>query len=1216
MRTHLHRLRRTTAAGATTVLVATGLATANLLGSPAAGAVPDPDSLVVHYDFADDPLANGVVADRSGHGLDATLVNKDAATLVPGTDGTTAVTLPGGAPTSAGAYVEVPKAVLDGATDLTVSARVRWAGDGGSWQRIFDLGENTTRYLFATPAAGDGTLRTAVTTSGGGGESVSGGYAALPANEWKTVTVTLDTARDTLALYLDGALVDADPTTLSAAQLLGATATRAGYIGKSQYPDPLFQGAVDDFQVYRSALTASQVSELVDGEVPTLTDLTQTSFEVRTDVGTAPALPTSVRARYSDGFDRNATASWDAVDPSAYAAPGEFTVDGTAGGQQITAEVSVTRPNELTVDLAKDTGAFHGGASGTLYGVYGDGVPSKNLIEGMNLRTVATKAQDGPQHPGADALEVVKPLADSTGGDVYIYMTDIYRGFPYQWPGSTPEARLDDFKAKIATQVDQVLSLPEKYQDHIVFVPFNEPEGNMFGTGEWSYNRISWLNDPQYFFQAWDDVFALIRSKMPDARISGPNTSILYNQVRGFLAHTVAHDTVPDVITWHELSNPASIRTNVARYRVWEAEVFEGTAYDGRELPINLDEYAFNYHTSVPGQMIQWVSAIEDAKVDADIAYWNIDGNLSDSAVQANRGNGQWWLLNAYGQMTGRTVQVTPPRPNVSYTLQGVATLDRAKAQARAILGGAGGESWVRFTHVDTDLFGDSVHALVQEIPWTGQIGDSPQPETVREFDLPVEGDAVSFEFGSQLPQLNESSAYQIILTPGTDTTSPSQPARLWKESYEAEDATYTGSGYSRNGPEGSPSQLSRFYTSGGFNVGGLRTGSDGVLSFEVDVPQDGSYDLSVFANSLNTYAAVADQGPTNVYLRVDGGQEQELFLPLGYKWVVWDHVDTEVELTAGSHVIELAAESLDGSGQTQGDAIVDKIDLSLANPAAGQAIYEAEHATLEGAEPVYDATGVSGSGAVPLAAGRSATFWIYAPRDGEAALSLAASGKGRVRLTLNDQDLAVLGRSVQAGKVFLHGGVNKLTVSGVSGSLVVDRVGVAPSAGTLPTRSYEAEDAELAGTASVRSLSLASGGEAVTGVGGDPGNANTLTFDVQAADSGPAMVTVRYSNPEQSPPTHYNPDPLARRADVSVNGGPVQQVLFPHSFHQNNFWELSFPVTLVEGANTIRFSSEELPNFDGTTYVSDLYTEPLRSRFAPEIDRISVTPLMSRRTF
>jgi hypothetical protein len=1201
------------------VTAAGALAAMTLGSAPAhatlASADPAPDQLIAHYDFDGDPVADGKVVDRSGHGLDATLVNKGTATVVPGAQADdSALDLPGGSQTSTGAYVDLPENLLTGATDLTVSARVKWDGSGGAWQRIFDIGQDTSHYLFAAPTNGDGNLRAAVKAAPPGDESYTTGYAALPASSWKTVTVTLDTAKHRISLYLDGALVDTAATDVTAAQLLNSSATRAGYIGKSQFGnDPLFSGVLDDFSVYKAALSADQVSGLVD-KAPTLTKLASTSFDIRTNIGEAPSLPASIRATYSDGFDRNVATTWDSVDPSKYATLGTFTVNGTAGGQAITSEVTVTKPNQVTIDLAKNTGDFHGGASGTLYGVYGDGVPTSNLLDGMKLRTVATKAQDGQQHPGADALDVVKPLADSSGGDTYIYMTDIYRGFPYQWPGDTPEAKLDDFKKKIATQVDQVLTLPEKYQKHVVFVPFNEPEGNMFGTGEWSYNKTSWLDDPKDYFKAWDDVYALIKGKMPDARISGPNTSILYTQIQGYLKHVVAAKTVPDVMTWHELSNPASIRSNVAKYRTWEKAAFDGTAYAGRKLPINIDEYAFNYHTSVPGQMIQWISAIEDSKVDADIAYWNIDGNLSDSAVQANRGNGQWWLLNAYGNMTGHTVEVNPPRPNVSYTMQGVATYDPAKTQARAIVGGAGGKSSVEFTHVDTKKFGTSAHVLVQEIPWTGQLGDSPQPATVAEFDTAVTKGGVSLDFGAaDLPAIKESSAYQIILTPGKDTTSPAKAPKEWQKTYEAEDASYKGGGYSKNGPEGSPNDVSKFYTSGGYDVGGLRTGSDGVLSFKVSVPKDGTYDLSVFADSLNTYSLVADQGPTNVFLNVDGAAEQEMFLPLGYKWSVWDHSDTTVKLTAGDHVISLAAKSLDGSKSTKGDAIIDKMDLSLANPAAAESIYEAENAVLQGAKPVYDRKKVSGSGTVPLGKKGSATFWVYSAKDGEATLNIKAAGHGSARLSVNDQSISTVTRTVPAAKVFLRGGVNKVVVTGHGGSLAVDSLGVRASAGTLPTKTYEAEDATVAGTAKAETYSLASGNKAVTGIGGAPGNGNTLTFKVTATKAGTDMVTVRYSNPEQSPATHYNPDPLARHADVSVNGGKVKRVWFPHSFHQNNFWELSFPVTLAKGNNTIRFASEELPNFDGKTYASDLYEEPLRSKFAPNIDRISITPLSDK---
>ncbi|RVX41763.1 carbohydrate-binding protein with CBM35 doain [Nonomuraea polychroma] len=1199
-------------------LLPAALTLALTLGVPVAAAA-DPPAPALVYEFDADDVTTGSVTDSSGNGLHGTLVNGSTASLVDGAGGGHALSLPGGAPTSSGAYVKLPLEAIKGKTDLTVSARVKWDGTTAPWQWIYALGKDTSRYLFTTPYNGDGRLRTAVTASSAGGEAQVTGSAALPANAWKTLTVTLDTAAKRVTTYLDGAAVASAATNVTAAQLIDAATTSAGFIGRSFYPDPLFDGAIDDFRVYGAALTAEQVAALAGGQAPTPTGLAQDTFAVRTFIGTAPTLPAAVRATFSDGYDRDLAITWAQVNPEDYAKAGTFTVKGTAGGRPVTADVTVIREGQLVIDLAKDTGAFHGGASGTLYGLYGPGVPTNNLIEGMRLRTVSTKAQDGPQHPGADALEVVKPLADSTDGDVYIYMTDIHRGFPYQWPGSTPQEKLDLYKEKIAKQVDQVRELDLKYQDNVVFVPFNEPEGNMFGTGEWSYNRKSWLNDPTDYFKAWDEVYALIKGKMPQARIAGPNTSVLYAQVKGFLQHAVKAGTVPEVMTWHELSHPEQVRQSVKRYRGWEAEVFAGTEYAGKKLPINVNEYAFNYHTSVPGQMIQWVSAIEESKVDADIAYWNIDGNLSDSAVQANRANGQWWLLNAYGSMSGHTVQVTPPFPGQNYTLQGVATLDPAKKQARAIFGGASSAGHIRFENVPAGVLGTTVHAWIREIPWTGQIGDSAQPEIIAERDVKVEDGTVAFDFGSgDLPRMKESSAYEIVLSPeGTGTVTAAAP-KLWEQSYEAEDAKYTGGGYSRNGPEGSPSDVSKFYTSGRYNVGGLRTGSDGVLDFTVEVPQDGRYDLSVFANSLNTFDRVREQGPTNVFLRVDGAAEQELFLPLGYKWVVWDHADTTVELKAGKHVISLAARSLDGAKATKGDAIVDRIRLSLANPAAATSIYEAELADLGGARIAYDVKddGVGGSGVVAADRGKSVTFWVYSARDAAAVLDLKLLGSGQATISVNGIEVMEDARRDGSTRtVSLSGGINKVTVTGASGTALIDRLEVRPAGDALPGTAYEAEAAQLAGTAEASQLSLSSGKSAVTGIGGAPGNANTLTFTVQADKAGTYAMRVRYSNPEQSAATHYNPDPLARHADIAVNGAAPQRTFFPHSFHENNFWELTVPVELNKGENTVRFSAEELPNFDGKTYASETFPGVLlRSQYAPVIDRIAIAPFSAQR--
>ncbi|WP_329343179.1 cellulosome protein [Streptomyces sp. NBC_01352] len=854
----------------------------------------------------------------------------------------------------------------------------------------------------------------------------------------------------------------------------------------------------------------------------------------------------------------------------------------------VTAETPA--PDTLTVDLGTETGPFHGGASGTLYGLYGDGVPSRTLVEGMYVRTVTTKAQDGIQHPGGDALEILPPFVAAGGRDVYVYLPDFYRGFPYEWPGADGEERLAGFLEIVRRQVEHVLTLgPDR--SHVVYVPFNEPEGNMFGEGEWSHNGVSWRTDPRHYFAAWKKTYHLIKGLDPDARVAGPNTCILYPEVRGFLEFAKEHDVLPDVITWHELSSPAEVRTNVAKYRDMERELGIGP------LPVNLNEYAHNYHVSVPGQMVQWISAIEESKVDADLAYWNIAGNLNDSAVEANKANGQWWLFNAYGQLTGNTVRVVAPHPNVQYTLQGVATLDPAKRQARVLFGGAGGTADVVFEGVDPDVFGTTVHLRLHEIPWTGQVGASAQPLRLRDEELPVVDGRVTLP----VSDLDAMSAYQAVLSPGGNGAASLPPAIRWRRTYEAEDATYTGTGHSKNGPEGSPLDVDRFATSGGYHVGGLRTGSDGVLAFDVEVPYDGTYEVGVFANSHNQAELVREFGPTNVFLRVDGEAPRELRLPLGYKWAVWGHTDTRVELTAGRHRITLAAQDPD-LGVTKGDAVVDKLDLALRDD-DGTALYEAEYASLGGGAVVSHAhRGASGPGAAVLPRGGTVTFWVHAADDGEASVTVDVLGPGEGLLTVNGEDVGRVERG--AVPLFLAGGVNKLTVTGGSELLVVDRLRVGPSRDLLLSTTHPAEEGALTGTAKVTGYAYATGGKAVDGIGGGPDNALTLT--VTADRTGRHALTVRYANGEQAPATHYNPDPVCRHADISVNGAAPRRVLFPTTFHFNNFWNLSVPVTLEQGTNTVTFTADELPDFGGES--RNQYGQ--RSAYAPVVDQVTVTPL------
>ncbi len=67
----------------------------------------------------------------------------------------------------------------------------------------------------------------------------------------------------------------------------------------------------------------------------------------------------------------------------------------------------------------------------------------------------------------------------------------------------------------------------------------------MFSGGARAVTAVPWQKDPTAFNEAWDRAVRMIRQELPGARIAGPNTSILYPEVEGFLRHAIAADTMP-----------------------------------------------------------------------------------------------------------------------------------------------------------------------------------------------------------------------------------------------------------------------------------------------------------------------------------------------------------------------------------------------------------------------------------------------------------------------------------------------------------------------------------------------------------------------------------------------------------------------------------------------------------------------------------------------
>ncbi|MFF4398656.1 hypothetical protein [Streptomyces sp. NPDC001480] len=215
------------------------------------------------------------------------------------------------------------------------------------------------------------------------------------------------------------------------------------------------------------------------------------------------------------------------------------------------------------------------------------------------------------------------------------------------------------------------------------------------------------------------------------------------------------------------------------------------------------------------------------------------------------------------------------------------------------------------------------------------------------------------------------------------------------------------------------------------------------------------------------------------------------------------------MHLTKGKHTLTLAAQSLDGKRATKGDTIVDRLTLSLPDASAATEVHEGELAwTSGGAHPVSDlpkhtpAT-ATGSGAVRVAENQKATFWVYSPADREATLDVDTLSGADARLSVNGHDVLHVTKSRHRVAVSLSGGIDKVTVTGGSDTTLVDRLTVMPPRGALKTRTYEAQNAKLAGSATLTSLPLATDGTAINGIGGDPGNGNMATFSVTADKAG-----------------------------------------------------------------------------------------------------------------
>jgi hypothetical protein len=186
-----------------------------------------------------------------------------------------ALTPAAGSPVTNGGYVTVPALEPLAPSAVTIAVWVNLAANTNTqnWERIFDfgVGSNSNNFLYLVARAGSpnsNPVQFVISTKGhsaASGQTINSPSALTP-NAWHHIAIVLPAgAIYTGTMYIDGVAVTTNTAMTLHAADLGTTTNN--YLGRSQFNgassgDPLFNGSLDDFRVYKRALSKQEISVL------------------------------------------------------------------------------------------------------------------------------------------------------------------------------------------------------------------------------------------------------------------------------------------------------------------------------------------------------------------------------------------------------------------------------------------------------------------------------------------------------------------------------------------------------------------------------------------------------------------------------------------------------------------------------------------------------------------------------------------------------------------------------------------------------------------------------------------------------------------------------------------------------------------------------------------------------------------------------------------
>lgn len=778
----------------------------------------------------------------------------------------------------------------------------------------------------------------------------------------------------------------------------------------------------------------------------------------------------------------------------------------------------------LTVDASKELAPVSTRATGFLYGLAEEGVPSKAMTDSLDISSVSQKVPDGLQHPTGDISHVAPQLDECDYTVVYLqdaYSTWYYchdeimemrKNGTYDWKEFITESYFPLVKEKVE------LLKNADYKDKLVYCIYNECDnGVWFGNyvdGVTHYDEIGRQN----FYEGWKMTYDYVKSLDPDAVIGGPGfCDYETTKIEGFVKYCAENDCMPEVMIYHELAwwSIYDWQMHVDDYRRIEK------LYGISELPIVVTEYGEMQDCGNPGKMVHYITAIEESGTWGEMAYWRLANNLNDTAADDNSPNSNWWLYRKYAEMEGNLLETKESALKDSLmhdgdwrlTYKGIASINDEKDEIKVIAAGSDNKRAVKIKGLGETELCSKVNVKIECVYYQGLTGVVSSPILLRQYNATP-------SFGSlniNIPGTDTDAVYFITVSEAqqgiTAVKNDNIPVR-----YEFEDGKLLGSAYTYDSAYATTGETSGM-------CGGFENEGDGV-KINIFAKTAGTYDFKVIYGKHNDGATRDDRDYGEVKFSLDG-KEQTLYFPNTIKSEYTDCYEMQLDLSCGFHEITFS--------HGEGTFVLDSAIMSRHEE-------KSEISLLPDGENDYLAV---------------------APYDGYYGIYASADVTGTV-------DGAKC-NFANGGKVYLRRGLNQISLDTKE-----DKLALYTQTEKTFTDEVTASEMTLEGKAQLKTDKY--GNSFVDGISSKGGKAQ---FTVNAPEKGAYRVTLNYANNLEGGYHAYNVDLIEAMLTVEA-GGKSQDVFCRNTYSLYNYKTLTFNLELEKGENTVTLSNSGSTIFAG----------------------------------